>query len=323
MAVNIGKIKLTMPFFQAAIAGYSDFVMRSLARRFGAPLTFGGVMIDTSAAHPVVRRKLGFIPREGEHPLGGQIVGTDPASMAIAAKALAEVGYDIIDLNFACPAPKVLRRGRGGSMMNDPNTVIEIYRRVRETVSCPVTMKLRIGYDETDASSEDFWKIVETAAAEKIDALIIHGRTVTQHYRGRADYSRIYEVKKRFPHIPVFGSGDIFSAEAVMERINAGLDGVSVARGAIGNPWIFREACAIIEGKAKPASPSIAEQKEIITWHFENIQILHGKQKAIGYFRKFSAQYAKFHPEKKLVHHDLVGAPNAQTLLAAIKNWYS
>jgi nifR3 family TIM-barrel protein len=244
--------------------------------------------------------------------------------MSAAAKLLFDVGYDLIDLNFACPAPKVLRRGRGGTMLKNPSGILEIYRSVREAVPCPVTMKLRTGYDESEASKEDFWQIAENAAAEGIDALIVHGRSVAQDYRGRADWDILAQLKRRFPSTTIIGSGDIFSPEIILDRLReTGIDGITVARGAIGNPWIFSQARALYEGKAKPPEPTIDEQADIISLHFEEVIKLHGRRKAVGYFRKFSCRYARLHPEKKRVHKDLLAAESADAVRAAIKQWYS
>jgi tRNA-dihydrouridine synthase B len=321
--LRIGNIKLDVPFMQAALAGYSDLAMRNLARRFGAPLTFGGVMLDTSAAHPVVARKLGFTAARDLHPIGGQIVGTDPAMMVKAAHQLVNLGYDIIDLNFACPAPKVLRRGRGGSMLTDPNGVIEIFRRVRQEIRIPVTMKLRAGYDDTEASREDFWKIIDTVASEGIDAFVIHGRTVCQYYRGKANWDIVRQVKQKYPSITVIGSGDIFKPEDIKLRLDeAGIDGIAIARGAIGNPWIFQQAGAVLSGNPVRL-PDVEEQGQIIQAHFNDVVELHGKRKAIGYFRKFAAQYAKHHPEKKYVHRELMAANSIDEVNQAIKKWYN
>ena len=257
----------------------------TLACRFGSPLTFNGVMIDTLAMHPSVIKKTGFTPAHDRHPVGAQLVGTEPKMMSAAAKLLFDVGYDLIDLNFACPAPKVLRRGRGGTMLKNPKGVLEIYRSVREAVPCPVTMKLRISYDESEASRDDFWQIAENAAAEGIDALIIHGRTVAQDYRGKADWNILTEVKCRFPSTTIIGSGDIFSPEIILERLKeTGIDGITVARGAIGNPWIFSQARAMYEGTAKPPEPTIAEQADILSWHFEEVQRLHGQTQGCRLF---------------------------------------
>jgi tRNA-dihydrouridine synthase B len=320
--IKIGNIELDVPFFQASLAGYSDRVMRDLARKFGAPLTFAGVIIDTSAAHPIIIKKPAFNTAKDVHPIGGQIVGTDPVKMVKGAKSLVNAGHDIIDLNFACPARKVLRRGRGGTMLKHPDRVIEIYRRVREAVTQPVTMKLRIGYDESEESKEGFWQIVETAAADGIAAMIIHGRTVAQYYRGKADWTVVAEVKRRFPQITIIGSGDIFTPEIIVERLKSGIDGVTVARGAIGNPWIFSQTRALLAGKEKPPEPDIEEQREIMAKHFEDVLELHGKQKGVGYFRKFSARYSRLHPNRKAVHAEMLVATDADAVRAIIKNWY-
>jgi nifR3 family TIM-barrel protein len=321
--LRIGSITLDVPFFQASLAGYSDLAMRNLACRFGSPLTFNGVMIDTLALHPSVIKKHGFTPAGDRHPIGAQLVGTEPKMMSAAAKLLFDAGYDLIDLNFACPAPKVLRRGRGGTMLKNPYGVLEIYRRVRESVSCPVTMKLRIGYDESEASKEDFWTIVENAAAEGIDAIIIHGRTVSQDYRGKADWDILAQVKRRFPSTTIIGSGDIFAPETVIGRLKeTGVDGVTIARGAVGNPWIFSQTRNLCRGMAKSPEPTIDEQADIMLWHFEEVIKLHGCRKGVGYFRKFSARYCKLHPEKRHVHKDLLAAESPEAVRAAIKYWY-
>jgi tRNA-dihydrouridine synthase B len=321
--LKIGSIRLDVPFFQASLAGYSDLAMRNLACRFGSPLTFNGVMIDTLAMHPSVVNKHGFTPAHDQHPVGAQLVGTESKMMSAAARFLFEAGYDLIDLNFACPAPKVLRRGRGGSMLRNPNRVLEIYRRVREAVPCPVTMKLRIGYDESEGSKEDFWAIAENSAAEGIDALIIHGRTVSQDYRGRADWDIPAKLKRRFPLTTIIGSGDIFTPESVLERLKeTGIDGVAIARGAIGNPWIFSQTRSLYEAKSKPSEPTIEEQADIMLWHFEEVIKLHGRRKGVGYFRKFSVHYCRLHPEKRHVRKDLLAADNPDGVRAAIKYWY-
>jgi len=145
--LKLGNLTLDVPFFQASLSGYSDYTMRSFARRFGCPFMLADVMLAKSMAEPRVLRKACFRPGIDEHPVGAQIMGETPAVMAKAARDLVAVGYDVIDLNFACPVPKVLRRGRGGALLAHPNTVIDIVKAVRETVACPLLIKLRIGTD--------------------------------------------------------------------------------------------------------------------------------------------------------------------------------
>src|SRR5690606_24318850 len=154
----------------------------------------------------------------------------------------------------------------------NPELVRTIYRRVRESLTCPVLMKLRIGYDDSAESRENFWRIVESAAADGIDALIIHGRLVKQKYTGKADWEILAEVKRRFPAVTTLGSGDSFSPATVVQRLAAsGVDGISIARGAVGNPWISAEAQALIEGRPKPAPPTVEEQGQAVLGHFRAV----------------------------------------------------
>ena len=184
--LKIGNIILDVPFFQASLSGYSDYAMRAIARDFGAPMTFAGVVLAKSVIHPRVFNNPSFKPGDDEHPIGAQLLGEDPEIMARAAKVVWKAGFDLIDLNFACPAPKVIRRKRGGFLLNDPDKVIEIYNAVKESVDCPVTMKLRTSFE--NQSHDNFWDISSRAAAGKVDALIVHPRTVCQRFTGSANW---------------------------------------------------------------------------------------------------------------------------------------
>ena len=161
------------------------------------------------------------------------------------------------------------------------------------------------------------------AAEDGVDAVGIHGRTVDQKYRGRANWDIVSEIKQKFPDLTVIGSGDLFTAEDIVERLDSsGVDGVLIARGAIGNPWIFREATALLEGKDKPSPPTIAEQGQAIKEHLEMVMQIYPVRKVIAYFRKFTVHYSKRHPERKKVLHDLIHAKTIETLQDAIEKWY-
>ncbi len=321
--LKIGNVELDVPFYQAPLSGYTDRPMRVLAKRFGCPLTYTGVLLDKIALHTRAIRKLQFQPGDDEHPVGAQILGADPETMAAAAANFASAGFDIIGLNFACPAAKVLRRGRGGALLKNPDAVIEILKRVREAVSCPVTMKLRIGWDSSEQYRNCFWEICERAAAVGPDAITIHGRGVGKKYRGQADWQIPEQVKKRFPRMTIIGSGDVTDAETVVGRINnSGLDGVAVARGAIGNPWIFTEARAMLTGKPRPAAPSLERQGEVMLEHFEMICSCRLEQKAVCHFRKFAVNYCKRHPQRKKTMLAILAAKSRQQVVDAIKHWY-
>jgi len=297
--------------------------MRLLAKQFGCPLTFTGVMLDAIALHHKALKKLKFQPMDNEHPVGAQVLGDDPKVMAAAAAKFIETGYDLIDLNFACPAPKVLRRARGGHLMQQPAIIRETFLRTREKVSCPVSMKIRIGYDRSEASEEDFWTICENAAADGVNMLAIHGRTVCQKYRGKADWSRIAEVKKRFPNLTVFGSGDIMTPEIAIERLNeSGIDGIIVARGAIGNPWIFQDIRALYNGNPKPEPPTLTEQGQTMLEHFEMVTATRSIVKAVPYFRKFMAGYCKRHPQRKKTLLALMACKTKEEVVQTIRQCY-
>ena len=289
-----------MPFIQAPLAGYTDHPMRILAKQHGCPLTFTGVMLDKIAVHPKAIKLKKFHPHDNEHPVGAQILGEEPETMSQAAAKFLEIGYDLIDLNFACPAPKVLRRLRGGHLMSRPDVIREAFRRTRDKVDGPVFMKIRIGLDSSAESNEKFWQICENAAIDGVDMLAIHGRTVNQKYRGKADWSKIADVKKRFPSLTIFGSGDIFTAEtAIARREETGIDGIIVARGAIGNPWIFSELQALWNGRPLPENPPIQEVGRVMLEHFNLICDEYPARKAYPYFRKFAVGYCKRHPDRK------------------------
>lgn len=321
--LKIGSLILEVPFLQAPLSGYSDYAMRRLGLDFGVPLTFSGVMLAKSAAHRKVLAKPAFRPHEDEHPVGAQILGDDPATMAKAAKALEGAGYDIIDLNFACPAPKVVRRQRGGYLLKEPEAVMEIYSRVREAVTCPVTMKLRTGFDSSTESYDNFHQIVAEASRQKVDALIIHGRSVVRKFAGEVDWDLIAEIKHRFESTTIIGSGDLFEAKTTIQRLkDAKIDGVLIARGAIGNPWIYQDLNALWSGKPATDPRSLAEQAQVMRKHFEMICRLYEPIKAVRYFRKFLVRYCKFHPQRKHAQKALLAADNGEDLLIEIGRWY-
>jgi nifR3 family TIM-barrel protein len=244
--------------------------------------------------------------------------------MAKAAVAFEEFGFDLVDLNFACPAPKVLRRGRGGALLGNPDTAIEIYKRVRDAVKCPVSVKLRIGIKSDDGTRENFWRICEEVTAYGVDALVVHGRTVNQKYRGQADWEIVSEVKKRFNNTIIVGSGDILTAEDAVNRYKeSGVDGVLIARGAIGNPWIFTDARALFNGEEKPAPPPLKEQGQVMLRHFEMLLEMRPGIRAIRYFRKFAVGYCRRHPQRKRVQMELMACRKPEEIRKVVmENFY-
>ncbi len=324
VGLKLGSLTLDVPFFQASLSGYSDYAMRTLARRFGCPFTMADMILDKSATNPRVLRKACFRPGADEHPVGAQIIGRTPATMAAAARDLVAAGYDVIDLNFACPVPKVLHRGRGGALLNDPDTVIDILKAVRDAIVCPVLMKLRIGADHEPQSLDYFWEIVTRSIEQGVDALVIHGRTVSERYRGKADWDLPAAVKSRFSHATIIGSGDVFDPAATVELMQkTGLDGFVVARGAVGNPWIFRDLRCAWENRPIPPPPDLSDQRLVMLEHFGRILQDYPERDAVRRFRKFLAGYARRHPTRKPALLSLVKAKTRAEVETAIDTWYT
>ena len=316
-------MSLELPVIQAPISGYSDFAMREIARHHGAQATFSGLMLDRSVIHPKAWKQPLFSHHPHESPLGGQLVGADPDTMVRAAVVLQDHGYDLVDVNLACPAPKVLARGRGGALLRQPDLAIEIVRRLRHAVSVPLTVKLRTGHDQDQESRDAFWRICQGVLDAGADALIVHGRCVVQRYAGQADWDIVYEVKERFPHVTVLGSGDLFTAHAALDRLRNGpLDGLVLARGAIGNPWIFREVRALLAGDPLPIPPTVQEVGRVLEQHFDLVLNLYDVKKAIGHFRKFCVGYCRRHPQRKSALLDLMAADTVPAVRGAITQWF-
>ena len=201
---------------------------------------------------------------------------------------------------------------------------MEIYSRVREAVTCPVTMKLRTGFDNSRESYDNFFHIISEASRLNVDALTIHGRTVLQRFTGDVDWDLLAEIKNSFPNTTIIGSGDLFEPQTIIARLRAAkLDGIIIARGAIGNPWIYRGLAAVLASRPAPNHPALSEQAEVIQKHFEMLCQIFGQAKAIRYFRKFLIHYCRLHPRRKQAQQSLLAAKNRKQLLVAIEKWYS
>src|SRR5215204_872385 len=271
--LRIGQLRLDFPVVQAALSGYSDMPMRLIARRLGAPYTLCEVMLDKFIIELKPRRRNRHFLHvaEEEHPTGGQLMGADPTDFAPAALRLVESGFDVIDINFGCPVKKVLGRGRGGFHLSQPAVALEIVSRVRDAVpaAIPVTVKMRRGIDDSIESREKFFEIFQGAFELGVAAITVHGRTVTQRYNGPSRWEFLRELKEIAGDRVVLGSGDLFSAQASLDMIRyTGVDGVTVARGAIGNPWIFSQVRALAAGEPMPDPPKLHEQRDVICEHY-------------------------------------------------------
>jgi len=234
---NISNVKINNPFIAAPMAGISDNTYRIFAKYFGCSLVFSEMA--TSYGLKLKHEKSFDITRltDFERPCVVQIFGNDPEIIAEAAMMI-EANADIIDINMGCPVPKVLKTKSGGYLLNEPETIGRIVKKLKEKLKKPVTVKLRIGWDENNINILDIAKIAE---GEGADAISIHGRTVRQGYSGKADYEYIKKIKS-IVRIPVIASGDIQNSYIARQVLDyTGCDGLMIGRAARGNPWIFTE----------------------------------------------------------------------------------
>ena len=271
--LQIGNIRLDFPVVQAALSGYSDSPMRRIARRLGAPYTLCEVMLDQFLVGMKNRKRTSHFLHiaDEEHPVGGQLMGAEPEQFGPAAQRLVKAGFDVIDINFGCPVKKVLGRCRGGFHLSQPAVALEIVSRVRDAVPAeiPVTVKMRRGIDDSAESHNNFLRIFDGAYELGVAAITVHGRTVTQRYVGPSRWDFLRDLKRHAGDRVLLGSGDLFDAQACLDMIDyTGVDGVTVARGAIGNPWVFAQARGLAAGLPLPDPPSLHEQREVIAEHY-------------------------------------------------------
>jgi nifR3 family TIM-barrel protein len=261
-----------------------------------------------------------------EHPTGGQLMGADPEVFGPAALRLVENGFDVIDINFGCPVKKVLGRCRGGFHLSQPQVALEIIRRVRDAVppQIPVTVKMRRGIDDSAESCDRFYEIFDTAYELGVAAITVHGRTVLQRYDGPSRWEFLRELKQHAGERVMLGSGDLFSAQACLDMIRfTGVDGVTVARGAIGNPWIFTQARALAAGKPLPDPPTLHEQRDVIAEHYRLAEELYGADRCLPDMRKFAIKYSQLHPQHLEVRADFCGVMLPGAWRDVLDKWYA
>jgi tRNA-dihydrouridine synthase B len=353
--MKIGPIQLSMPFCQAGLAGYSDRAMRLVARRRGCPYAVTEALLDTILLSGGQGLRKSIDIDDEDHPTAGQLIGSEPDQMARAAVILHRAGYDVIDLNFACPVKKIKNKARGGHMLLDVQRGISILKTVRDTLPAGATtsISLRRGFDDSNESRERFEQIVEAAWEYGYASVRVHGRTVEQKYQGQSRWAVLKQVKQRYPDRTILGSGDVFTADDAVRMLReTGVDVVWIARGAIGNPWIFRHAEMLLaEGKdlggeawgvgseknssvastpnsSRPNAslhlqpPTIAEQREALAEHFSIAMQIHGESLAGRRMRKMGIKYSRFHPQAPAVKKEFISVQSLRDWSNVLEQWY-
>lgn len=281
------KIKQNIPLFLAPMAGVTDMTFRMLCREEGADVTCTE-MVSAKALSYNNRNTFELLRTSpGERPAAVQLFGSDPALMAEMAQRL-EDDFDIIDVNMGCPVAKVVSNGEGSSLMRDPRLAASIISAMAGRVRRPVTVKIRAGFSEDEKNAPELAKRLEDAGAA---AIAIHARTREQMYRGRADWDIIKKVRDAVS-VPVIGNGDVFcGADALRMVRECGVDAVMIARGAQGNPWIFSQSRAAIDGTDRTVTVTPAMRREMILAHAAGLVAEKGESRAMREMRKHLAWY--------------------------------
>jgi len=319
---RLGPIRIDFPIILAPLAGYSDLAYRLICRRFGAEYCTTEMMLDKLLLTGEKLRNRLVKLSDVDHPVAGQLIGNEPETMARAAVVLCEMGFDAVDLNFACPVRKALSRRRGGYLMRQPSRAVNIVRAVIGAIDRPVTLKLRRSFRDGDQEGEAFWEIAHEAFEAGAAGLCIHARSVEAKYTGKADWDFIAAVKQRFAERTVIGSGDVLGpADALRMLQQTGVDAVAAARGVLGNPWFFRQVKDLAAGR-EPYQPSLAQQRRLIADHFAHACRLYGPKRGPKIMRKVGIRYARLHPRPREVRGAFVAAKTPADWQAVLEEFY-
>ena len=260
----IGGVTVENPLVLAPMAGVTDLPFRLLCKEQGCGMTYTEMVSAKAILYGNKNTQELLKIGEAERPAAVQIFGSDPEIMAEIGARLAEGPYDIIDVNMGCPVPKIVNNGEGSALMRDPGTAEKILTAMVKAISKPVTVKFRKGFANGEETAVEFAKMAEACG---VQAVAVHGRTREQYYSGKADWDVIRRVKEAVK-IPVIGNGDVFQPEDAARMMGeTGCDGVMIARGAKGNPWIFKRSLEFLRTGQASLSPSREEVREMILRH--------------------------------------------------------
>jgi len=317
------------PLLLAPMAGVTDRDFRLLVRRIGGVGVVTMEFISSRAlvgGHGGARELMHFV--DEERPLAIQIYGSDVETMAEAAEIVEDLGADICDINMGCPANKVLKGCAGAALMGDPKLAERMVTEVKKRLSIPLTVKFRLGLDDSRRNYIELGKICQGSGAS---AVAMHGRTAKQMFSGPADWSSIARLKEALT-IPVIGNGDVREPEDALRMMaETGCDGVMIARAATKNPWIFLQTHALMSGgsdskqpDSKPSipMPTTADRRDLILTHFRMVAEREEGTHALHKLRKFTGWYTHGLPHGRKLRQQINHLPDVASFLAAVEGFF-
>ncbi|NMF05327.1 tRNA dihydrouridine synthase DusB [Clostridium beijerinckii] len=317
--MKIGNLTFENNIFLAPMAGVTDISFRGLCKEMGCGLVYTEMVSAKALYYGSENTQTLLRIADEEKPVAAQIFGREPDVMARICEEYLNNREDIciIDINMGCPAPKIVKNGEGSALMKEPELAYDIVRTIKKVSTKPVTVKFRKGFDEDNINAVEFAKGMEQAGA---DAIAVHGRTRKQMYQGKADWDIIKRVKDSVS-IPVIGNGDVFSPEdAIRMKRTTNCDGIMIARGSQGNPWIFRQINNLLNGEAIQ-EVSDNEKIEMCIRHYELAIKYDGEFKAIREMRKHASWYIKGLPRCTELKNKINTINDSEKVIEALRKY--
>jgi tRNA-dihydrouridine synthase B len=318
--MRLGLLTIDPPLFLAPMAGITDRDFRLIVRRIGGVGMVGMEFLPAKGLVAGDRRTLQLLHfSDEERPLSMQIYGGDPATLGAAARQVQALGPDAVDVNMGCPANQVLKGCAGAALMGDLDVARQIVAAVRREVRVPLTVKFRLGLDERRVNYLELARICE---GEGADGVVLHARTARQMFRGEAAWEHVARLKEAVS-IPVIGNGDVRAPEDAVRMLRqTGCDGVMIGRGATRNPWIFRQAAALLSGGAA-SPPTVAERRALVLDHFASVVAREPAPLALHKLRTFTGVYSHGLPTGERLRRQIQALPDAPALIAAVETFFA
>jgi len=326
--LSIGSVVVDPPVLQAPMANFTNYAFRQIVREFGGAGLQATEMVNAKGFLEIENREQQLPDRlwgvaDEPRPLAVQIWDNDPETLAAVGARLAhELHVSVVDINFGCPVKQVTEKAHSGSyLLRFPDRVGRIVERVAQACApTPVTAKIRLGCTRDAITARDVAHAVEQAGGA---ALTVHGRTAQDYFKGNADWEQISQLKSELKQIPLIGNGDLDSAEKVVAAFaQYNVDGVMIARAALGKPWLFHQAAAALHGEPVPPDPTLDEQRELLTHHYRLICERFDPDKAAILMRRYACCYAQGKPGARLFRTHVAKVSSAEQFDAVVNEYF-